>query len=111
MFDRIADQFGVVFNAELLHEAHLVRADGLGTQHEHIGYSIDALARRQQVQHLELTIRQDLVRCGVAGMGVEDHDIDQLRINEAPTRRQLADRSEQDLKVAVLGHIARRARA
>src|SRR5471030_462167 len=56
VFDRIADQFGVVFNAELLHEAHLVRANGLGAQHEHIGYGIDAFARRQQVQHLELTI-------------------------------------------------------
>src|SRR5579863_13304 len=37
VLDRVADQLRVVAEIELLHEPHLVRADGLGAQRERFG--------------------------------------------------------------------------
>ena len=51
------------------------------------------------------------MRRRVAGMRFEDHRVDQLRVDETPASRQLADRREQHVKIAVFRHIARRARA
>lgn len=60
-------------------------------------YRIDTLARRQKMQHLELTVGQNLVRRGAAGMGIEDHDVDQLRIDEPSATGELANGGKQDV--------------
>ena len=54
-----------------------------------LGNLIDAVAGRQHLQHLEFTVGQNLVRRRVAGMGLEDHRVDQLRVDEAPAAASL----------------------
>jgi hypothetical protein len=49
------------------------------------------------MQHLELTVGQNLVRRGAAGMGIEDHDVDQLRIDEPSATGELANGGKQDV--------------
>ena len=54
--DRIEDQFRIVAQAELLHETHLVRADGLRAKRERLGDLVDARACSQHLQHLKFAV-------------------------------------------------------
>src|ERR1700736_462369 len=64
MFDRIANQFGVVVETEFLHEAHLVCTDGLCTEHQHLGDSVDALPAASRCS--TWNSRSDRISCGAA---------------------------------------------